>query len=132
MRKRQQIYRFAFLNQSLVLKIVLIAFSWYLCYKSYDIVKDIEEIKGFIPHEILNINQDASLAEIKRAYRRLSREKHPDKNPDNPAAVTDFIQITKAYTIMTDPVARENFLRFGSPDGYGNFHVSMALPKVLS
>jgi hypothetical protein len=32
---------------------------------------------------------------------------------------------------MTDPVARENFLRFGSPDGYGNFKVSMAYPKVL-
>jgi preprotein translocase subunit Sec63 len=32
---------------------------------------------------------------------------------------------------MTDPVARENFLKFGSPDGYGNFHVSIALPHFL-
>jgi DnaJ-class molecular chaperone len=36
----------------------------------------------------------------------LSREKHPDKNPDNPEAVAEFIQITKAYTIMTDEKAR--------------------------
>lgn len=32
---------------------------------------------------------------------------------------------------MTDPVARENFLVYGNPDGYGNFHVSIALPKFL-
>lgn len=32
---------------------------------------------------------------------------------------------------MTDPVARDNFLKFGSPDGYGNFHVSIALPHFL-
>jgi translocation protein SEC63 len=63
----------------------------------------------------------------------LSREKHPDKNPDNPAAVNDFIQITKAYTVMTDPVARDNFAKFGNPEGRGrgNFHVSIALPKFL-
>jgi len=36
---------------------------------------------------------------VKKAYRKLSREKHPDKNPDNPEAVNEFIQITKAYTV---------------------------------
>lgn len=35
---------------------------------------------------------------------------HPDKNPDDPEAVTKFIDITKAYTIMTDPQAKKNFL----------------------
>lgn len=62
-----------------------------MAFKSYDAVKDIEEIKGFIPHEILGIEPTAELSAIKRAYRKLSREKHPDKNPDNPAAVTEFI-----------------------------------------
>jgi translocation protein SEC63 len=85
-----------------------------------------------VPNEILGVSVTASVAEVKKAYRRLSREKHPDKNPDNPAAVQEFIEITKAYTIMTDPVARDNFQKFGSPDGYGNFHVSVALPKALS
>jgi molecular chaperone DnaJ len=33
----------------------------------------------------------ASVADIKRKYRKLSREKHPDKNPDNPQAVNEFI-----------------------------------------
>ena len=50
-----------------------------------------DTLQGFIPHEILGVPISASVAEVKRAYRRLSREKHPDKNPDNPAAVNDFI-----------------------------------------
>lgn len=61
----------------------------------------------------------------------MSREKHPDKNPDNPHAVNEFIQITKAYTILTDDKARENFLKYGNPDGKGSFAVGIALPKFL-
>merc|ERR1711970_1586948 len=57
--------------------------------------------------------------------------KHPDKNPDNPQAVNEFIQITKAYTIMTDEKARENFLKYGNPDGKGSMAVSIALPNFL-
>jgi len=41
----------------------------------------------------------ATIPEVKKAYRKMSREKHPDKNPDNPEAVNEFIQITKAYTV---------------------------------
>jgi translocation protein SEC63 len=84
-------------------------------------VKDLEPLKGFVPFELLGVKQDASLGEIKKAYRKLSRQLHPDKNPDNPKAVNEFIQITKAYTIMTDDSARENFAKYGNPDGPGNF-----------
>ena len=56
-------------------------------------------LEEFVPHEILGVDATAELSVIKRAYRRLSREKHPDKNPDNPKAVNEFIQITKAYTV---------------------------------
>ena len=58
-------------------------------------------MKTFIPHEILGVDTDAPLSKVKKAYRKLSREKHPDKNPDNPEAVNEFIQITKAYTVST-------------------------------
>ena len=68
---------------------------------------------------------------MKKAYRQLSREKHPDKNPDNPEAVNEFITITKAYTIMTDEKARENFLKYGNPDGKGTMAVGIALPNFL-
>lgn len=37
---------------------------------------------------------------IKKSYRKLSLLRHPDKNPDDPLAVTEFIQITKAYAVM--------------------------------
>jgi translocation protein SEC63 len=94
-------------------------------------VKDLEPLKTFIPHELLGVEQDATKAQIKKAYRKLSREKHPDKNPDNPQAVNEFIQITKAYTILTDEKARENFLKYGNPDGKGSFAVGIALPKFL-
>ena len=56
-------------------------------------------MKTFIPNEILGVSTEATVAEVKKAYRKLSREKHPDKNPDNPEAVNEFIQITKAYTV---------------------------------
>ena len=102
--KRQAIYRFAFLNKWLVLRIIVIAYFWGLTFQCYNVVKDIEEIKGFVPHEILGVQPSASVQEVKRAYRKLSREKHPDKNPDNPAAVSEFIQITKAYTVSTLPL----------------------------
>ena len=65
-------------------------------------------MKTFIPHDILGVDMDAPISKVKKAYRKLSREKHPDKNPDDPDAVTEFIAITKAYTIMTDPKAKES------------------------
>jgi preprotein translocase subunit Sec63 len=99
MKERQNIYRFAFVNRWLILKISFISILWFFLFRCYEAIKDVEEIKGFVPHEILGVRQDAILSEIKRAYRKLSKEKHPDKNPDNPAAVQDFIEITKAYTV---------------------------------
>jgi len=84
-------------------------------------VKDLEPLKGFVPFEILGVSKDASVSEIKKAYRKLSRVMHPDKNPDDPKAVQNFIHITKAYTILTDDTARENFAKYGNPDGPGNF-----------
>jgi DnaJ-class molecular chaperone len=48
----------------------------------------------------LGVEDGAETSVIKRAYRKLSLEKHPDKNPDDPLAVQEFIQITKAYTVI--------------------------------
>lgn len=68
---------------------------------------------------------------IKRQYRRLSLIVHPDKNPDNPLAKQEFIRVTKAYKILTDETARENFLKYGNPDGPGNYNVAIAMPRFL-
>jgi len=114
-----------------VFKFLIISGFWMLCFASYLQVKDLEPLKGFVPHELLGVEQNAPIPVVKKAYRKLSRKMHPDKNPDNPKAVSDFIQITKAYTIMTDEKARDNFIKFGHPDGWGHFNVGIALPKTL-
>lgn len=71
------------------------------------------------------------MRDIRKQYRRLSLLKHPDKNPDNPLAVQEFIRLTKAYSILTDETARENFRKYGNPDGPGSYNVAIALPKAL-
>jgi|DEB0MinimDraft_12_1074336.scaffolds.fasta_scaffold13889_3 translocation protein SEC63 len=131
MKERQAIYRFSFVNTGFVVKTLVIGFLWYCCFGSYMKVKDLEPLKGFVPYEILGVASNAPISQVRKAYRKLSRTLHPDKNPDNPKAVNDFIQITKAYTIMTDESARENFAKYGNPDGPGNFQVGIALPATL-
>lgn len=61
---------------------------WAACINSYLIIKDHKELKVFVPHEILDVDKSAPVSVVKKAYRKLSRVLHPDKNPDNPEAVT--------------------------------------------
>jgi len=91
MKKRARFYQYSWINQWFLIRFVLIFFGWSLCYICFDKVKDIEPLKNFIPHEILGIEADATPTQAKRAYRKLSRKMHPDKNPDNPEAVNEFI-----------------------------------------
>ena len=56
-------------------------------------------------YAILGIPTTATLADIKRAYRRLARQYHPDTNPDKDAA-RRFRQITEAYELLSDPTRR--------------------------
>lgn len=75
------------------------------------------EIRRFDPFAILEIPQDATDKDIKSAYRRLSLKYHPDKNPNDTLAMGRFMQITKAYEALTDSRAKENYLKYGNPDG---------------
>jgi translocation protein SEC63 len=131
MQKRAAIYKFNWLNGWFVFKLIIVILLWITTFKCYVAIKDVEPLKTFVPNEILGVEIDATVAQVKKAYRKLSREKHPDKNPDNPDAVEEFISITKAYTIMTDEKARENFLKYGNPDGKGSMAVGIALPRFL-
>ena len=47
----------------------------------------------------MGVANDATVRDIKKQYRRLSLTMHPDKNPDNPLAVQEFMRLTKAYKV---------------------------------
>jgi molecular chaperone DnaJ len=63
-------------------------------------------------YELLGVARDASHAEIKRAFRRLARELHPDVS-DEPDAAPRFRSITEAYEVLSDPERRQLYDRFG-------------------
>lgn len=71
------------------------------------------------PYSILNVARGASEADIKKAYRKLAKELHPDRNKDNPKAAEKFSQVTQAYDLLTDKDKRARFDR-GEIDGEGN------------
>ncbi len=71
------------------------------------------------PYQTLGVARTASEAEIKKAYRKLAKELHPDKNKDNPKATERFSQVTNAYDLLTDKGKRARFDR-GEIDGDGN------------
>jgi len=60
-------------------------------------------------YKILNVAKDASQEEIKKQYRKLSMECHPDRNPDNKEAENKFKEISAAYAILSDPKKRANY-----------------------
>lgn len=64
-------------------------------------------------YEILEVSRDADKATIKKAYRRLAKEYHPDKNPDNPEAEHKFKLCNEAYQCLSDDQQRSIYDRYG-------------------
>lgn len=71
------------------------------------------------PYSLLGIERGAGEADIKKAYRKLAKELHPDRNQDNPKATERFGQVTAAYDLLSDKDKRARFDR-GEIDGDGN------------
>ncbi len=71
-------------------------------------------------YKILGVPKKASQEEIKKAYRTLAREHHPDRNPGDATAEAKFKEISEANDVLSDPKKREEYDRGGSPFVGGN------------
>lgn len=70
-------------------------------------------------YKILGVDKNATLDDIKKAYRKLALKWHPDRNPDNKAHAEEmFKKISEAYAVLSDPGKRVQYDRFGSADQF--------------
>lgn len=108
-------------------------------YMALYLTKQVDPAVLFDPYAILDVLSFASEREIRLKFRKLSIQFHPDKIKVPDGASPDFleemnaawIRISLAYKSLTDEVTRENFLRYGHPDGQQPETHGYALPKFL-
>ena len=93
-----------------------------------------------MPHdfyETLGVSRDATVDEVKKAYRKLAMEYHPDRNKGAKAAEEKFKEVSEAYDVLTDPQKRQIYDQYGmaglkgGAGGYGGFH-AFDLSEALS
>ena len=64
-------------------------------------------------YEVLGVGRQASTEDLKRAFRKIAMDSHPDRNPDDAAAATRFKEASEAYTVLSDPGRRRTYDMFG-------------------
>lgn len=82
-------------------------------------------------YEALGVTRDVGEDEIKRAYRRLAMQYHPDRNNGDPQAEARFKEVTEAYEVLRDPQKRSRYDRYGDAGlrgggGFGDVHPDLA------
>jgi molecular chaperone DnaJ len=70
-------------------------------------------------YEILGVGRDAGEADLKKAYRQLAMQYHPDRNPGNKQAEERFKEVSEAYAVLSDPDKRGQYDRFGTVNTSG-------------
>src|SRR3989442_9608508 len=79
----------------------------------------------------LGVERTASDAEIKKAYRRLAQQWHPDVSPD-PEAALRFKEISEAYQVLSDPERRQRYDLFGTAGSEAGAGFAGGVARILS
>src|SRR5579884_2183916 len=89
-------------------------------------------------YKVLGVGKNASDEEIKKAYRKLARQYHPDRNPGDKKAEERFKEISQAHDVLSDPEKRKAYDRsgmlggFGMPGGFDPSSFSGGFSDILS
>uniref|UniRef100_A0A673JM13 Translocation protein SEC63 homolog n=1 Tax=Sinocyclocheilus rhinocerous TaxID=307959 RepID=A0A673JM13_9TELE len=117
-------------QQSIVptLKKAALLFGWAIfLFLAYKVSKLDREYQEYNPYEVLHLEAGVSIAEIKKQYRVLSLKHHPDKGGDEAM----FMKLAKAYSALTNEEARDNWEKYGNPDGPRVTSFGIALPAWI-
>jgi len=80
-------------------------------------------------YQVLGVGEQASSAEIKKAYRRLAKQYHPDANPNNPQAAETFKQVSEAHAVLSDPEKRKKYDAMRRLGAFDSFRGGAAGPR---